>query len=70
MQLVAGTVVADITTWGSAELAVVIDTIIIRVKENTFKFTATGVMAVGTVTGIACGETEVIPVFAVVVETA
>ena len=61
---------AYITARGSAELAVVIDTIIIRVKEDTGEFTGSVVVAVGTVTGVACGEGEVCPVFAVVVETA
>ena len=59
-----------ITAGSSAELAVVIDTIIIRVLENTGEFTGSIVVAVGTVTGVACGEREICPVFAVVVETA
>ena len=70
MELVTGTVMAYVTAGGTCVPAVVINTGIGGVNEDTCEFTASVVVAVGTVTGVACWKTEVCPVFAVVVETA
>ena len=70
MELVAGTIMAYVTARGTCVPAVVINTGIGRVNEDTCEFTASVVVAVGTVTCVARWKTEVCPVLTVVVETA
>ena len=61
---------AYITAGSTCVLAVVLDTGVVSREEDTGEFTASIVVAVGTVTRVASRKTEVCPVVAVVVETA